>query len=92
MGTRDLLYWVYNDACPPSPGCTSLSNLPTPSQSGIPFATVWQFVRSPREKQFARHCPGYAPDGNCYAPADSSHRWFLDVNVASSWNPSAPRK
>jgi Domain of unknown function (DUF1906) len=92
MGTRDLLYWVYNDACPPSPGCASLTNPPAPSKSGTPYATIWQFVRSPREKQFARHCSGYAPDGNCYAPADSSHRWFLDVNVASSSDPSAPKK
>jgi hypothetical protein len=92
MGTRDLLYWVYNDACPPSPGCTSLTNPPALSKSGAPYAVIWQFVRSPREKQFARHCSGYAPDGNCYAPGDSSHRWFLDVNVANSPDPSAPKK
>ena len=92
MATRDLLYWVYNDACPPSLGCTSLTNPPAPSKSGIPYASIWQFVRSPRETQFASHCSGYAPDENCYAPGDSSHRWFLDVNVASSWDPSAPNR
>ena len=92
MGTRDLVYWVYNDACPPSPGCTSPTNPPAPSKSGTPSAAIWQFVRSPREKQFARHCSGYSPDGNCYAPGDSSHRWFLDVNVANSPDPSAPKK
>jgi len=82
--SRDFAIWAYNDACPPSPGCTFPQNPPPPSQSGISYAAVWQFVRSPRDKQTARRCPGYAKDGNCYAPGDIAHSWFLDVNSAAS--------
>jgi len=86
-----VVYWVYNDACPPSPGCETGKKLPAPSESGVAYAEVWQFVRSPKEKKVARHCRGYASDGNCYAPADTKHEWFLDMNVATMTNPSAPR-
>src|SRR5579885_2213188 len=91
IGAAEVVYWVYNDACPPSPGCGAAHNLPMPSQSGVPYAAVWQFVRSPREKKVARHCRGYASDGNCYAPSDKNHEWFLDMDVATSPDPSAPR-
>ena len=47
----ELVYWVYNDACPPSPGCSTPQDPPAPSKSGIAYAQVWQFVRSPRDKQ-----------------------------------------
>ncbi len=90
--TRDILIWAYNDACPPSPGCAFPQSPPPTSQSGIPYASVWQFVRSPRDKQTAHHCPGYAKDGNCYAPGDTVHAWFLDVNAASSPDPSGGAK
>jgi hypothetical protein len=92
MGSRDLIYWVYNDACPPSPGCMCPTNPPVPSKSGIPYAAIWQFVRSPREKQTSRHCAGYANNGNCYSPGDITHKWFLDINVATLPDPSAPKK
>ena len=91
IGAADVVYWVYNDACPPSPGCGVPQNPPPPSASGVPYASVWQYVRSPREKKVARHCRGYAKDGNCYAPGDVAHKWFLDENVASSASPSAPQ-
>jgi hypothetical protein len=90
IGVVDVVYWVYNDACPPSPGCSVPQNPPAPSTSGVAYASVWQYVRSPREKKVARHCRGYASDGNCYAPGDTAHKWFLDENVAASANPSAP--
>jgi len=86
----DVVYWVYNDACPPSIGCEAGKNLPAPSESGVAGAEVWQFVRSPREKKVARHCKGYTNDGNCYAPLDKNHEWFLDMDVATTANPSAP--
>jgi Rv2525c-like, glycoside hydrolase-like domain len=86
----ELIYWVFNDACPPSPGCNSPKDLPPPSKSGIGYAQVWQFVRSPRDKQTARHCTGYAKDGNCYAAFDTAHRYNLDLNAATSADPSAP--
>jgi Domain of unknown function (DUF1906) len=91
VGIPDVVFWVYNDACPPSPGCAVLKNPPAPSTSGVPYAAVWQFVRSPREKKVARHCVGYASDGNCYAPGDAKHQWIFDMNVAATANPSAPR-
>jgi hypothetical protein len=92
MGSRQIAFWVYNDACPPSPGGSLASPAPNPSQSGTPYATVWQTVRSPQEKQISSHCKGYAKDGNFYAPGDTNHEWFLDVNVAASPDPSAPKK
>ena len=89
-GVADVVYWVYNDSCPPSPGCGVLQKTPMPSASGVAYASVWQYVRSPREKKVARHCRGYTSDGNCYAPGDAAHKWFLDENVANTPNPSAP--
>lgn len=91
IGMTDVVYWVYNDACPPSPGCSVPQNPPMPSASGVTYASVWQYVRSPREKKVARHCRGYANDGKCYAPADAGRKWFLDENVATIADPSAPR-
>jgi hypothetical protein len=91
IGVADVVYWVYNDACPPSPGCGSQENPPSPSASGVAYASVWQYVRSPRDKKVARHCRGYANDGNCYAPGDAAHLWFLDENVATKSDPSAGR-
>jgi hypothetical protein len=85
---KDMIFWVYNDACPPSPGCVAPQNPPPPSKSGIPYAQIWQIVRSPRDKETAVHCSGYSKDGNCYAPGDTAHAWFLDVNSATSADPS----
>jgi len=92
IGSRDLVYWVYNDACPPSPGCIVPQNPPPPSKSGIAYAQIWQFVRSPREKETAVHCSGYSKNGNCYAPGDTTHSWFLDLNTATSADPSGGAK
>jgi hypothetical protein len=90
--SEDFVYFIYNDACPPSPGCTFSHNPPAPTVGGIPYATVWQFVRSPRQMEFTAHCaPGYNADGNCYAPGDTAHAWFLDVSNANSPDPSNGR-
>jgi hypothetical protein len=89
----DIVIWAYNDACPPSPGCAFPRNPPSPDRSGISYAAVWQFVRSPRLEKFTAHCPAkYSPDGNCYAPGDTAHTWFLDVNSATSPDPSGGGK
>jgi len=85
---RSFAYWVFNDACPPSPGCVSVGNPPLPSASGVKDAAVWQFVRSPREKETASRCSGYAANENCYAAVDAAKKWRLDMNVAASSNPS----
>ena len=89
---HDITFWVYNDACPLSPGCVAPQNPPPPSKSGIPYAQIWQFVRSPRDKETAVHCTGYAKNGHCYAPGDMAHSWFLDVNTATSPDPSGSAK
>ena len=93
IGSRDLIYWVYNDACPPSPGCAFPQDPPAPSKSGSSHAAVWQFAQSPRRKEFTAHCPAkYAPDGNCYAPGDTARKSFLDVSTATSADPSGGAK
>jgi len=90
IGSRPMVFWVYNDACPPSPGCTFPQTPPSPATSGFSSATVWQYAQSPRRKEFTAGCPAnYAPDGNCYAPGDAERRWFLDANVATTPDPSS---
>ncbi len=87
-----FVFFIFNDVCPPSPGCTFPQNPPSPATGGIPFAPLWQFAQSPRRMERTAHCaPGYHTDGNCYAPGDTSHAWFLDVNSATSGDPSNGR-
>jgi len=95
--SRGFSLWAYNDMCPPSPGCTFPENPLSPAVSGKQFCEkcidVWQFAQSPRRKEFTARCPAeYAPDGNCYAPGDTAHAWFLDVNTATSPDPSGGAK
>lgn len=93
LAGRKLVFWIYNDACPPSPGCAFPQTPPAPSQGGFASAAVWQYAQSPRRREFTAQCAAnYAADGNCYAPRDTAHRWFLDVDVADSPDPSAPRE
>jgi hypothetical protein len=93
MGTRDVTYWVFNDVCPPSPGCSTPQNPPPVSASGVSYAAIWQTVRSPHMKESTARCAAtYHGDGNCYAPSDAAHAWFLDVNIANSPDPSASAK
>jgi hypothetical protein len=95
--SREFSLWAYNDVCPPSPGCTFPANPPVPSVVLKEFCDtcidIWQFAQSPRRREFTAHCPAnYAPNGNCYAPGDSAHAWFLDVNTAASADPSGGAK
>lgn len=90
--SSDVSFWVYNDSCPPSPGCVFPENPSSPAESGISDARVWQYAQSPRRKEFTAHCPaGYHKDGNCYAPRDKAHTWFLDLNSATTPDPSNGR-
>src|SRR5712664_241238 len=92
IGRRDLAYFAFNDFCPPAPGCTVRQNPPPPSASGISYAAVWQFAQSPRRKDRTTHCAAtYDRDGNCYAPGDTTHAWFLDLNSATAPDPSSGR-
>ena len=66
---RKIVYWVANDACPPSPGCAFPKRPPSPAESGIDFAEVWQFAQSPKRPDVAAGCPAnYNRDGSCYPP------------------------
>jgi len=91
---RAIVFWVYNDACPPSPGCAYRAALPLPSASGFADAAIWQFVQSPRRAELTAHCAStYNADGNCYPPggtaANSPH---IDLDSAMSSDPSDGRR
>jgi hypothetical protein len=91
-GTRKILYWVTNDACPPSPGCAFPKRAPSPADSGIHFADVWQFAQSPKRPDVAASCPGYNPNGNCYPPEmNVAQHLHIDVNTATTADPSRGR-
>lgn len=93
LGRREIVYWVYNDACPPSAGCARPQNPPLPAASGISYAAIWQFAQSPRRREFTPRCAAtYQDDGNCYAPGDTAHAWHLDINTATSPDPSGGRE
>ena len=95
-GARQIVYWAINDACPPAPGCAfpvhPPAHPPSPGQSGVAFAEVWQFAQSPRRKSVAAHCTNYNPDGNCYAPGIPAARQIhVDLDTADSPDPSDGR-
>jgi hypothetical protein len=65
---------------------------PPVSAGGIPYAAIWQFAQSPRLKDRTARCSTtYNPDGNCYAPDDPAHAWFLDLDSATTADPSSGR-
>ncbi len=89
-GRRAIVYWAINDACPPAPGCSFPQHPPSPGQSGVSFAVVWQFAQSPQRKDVAAHCTNYSRDGNCDAPG-IGEGLSMDVNTATSADPSHGR-
>ena len=88
-GSRAIVYWAINDGCPPAPGCAFPQRPPTPAQSGVPFAEVWQFAQSPQRKDVAGRCTNYSRDGNCNAPGVAALP--IDLNTATSADPSHGR-
>jgi Domain of unknown function (DUF1906) len=97
-GDRKIKYWVIDDSCPPSPGCTRSKVDLTPESSGISFADVWQFAQSPRRNDFARECSAgdhsdsYNRDRNCYfSDAENAERIHVDLDVSNSADPSHGR-
>ncbi len=88
---RKIVYWVTNDVCPPSPGCEVPNHPLEPKTSGVDFADIWQFAQSPRRRDFAAACGGYAGDGSCYAPNGAAQRLFIDIDTANSADPSQGR-
>lgn len=93
--TEAKSFFVYDDACPPSPGCAYLKNPPPPSASGVAYASVWQFAQSPRRREFTKSCSTtYNPDGNCYPPVAGSTSLspiLLDLDSATTRDPSNAR-
>jgi Domain of unknown function (DUF1906) len=92
-GDKPIVYWITNDACAPSPGCVFGTDPPLPRASGIPFATIWQFVQSPRRRHMTFGCANtYHSDGRCYPPGITPDQGIdVDVNTASSADPSGGR-
>jgi hypothetical protein len=83
-----IAFWVYQDACPPSNGCTL--HPPPLTSSGTPDVAAWQYAQSPRRKEITAACSKtYAGDGNCYIP--ELPRMMLDLSVAASADPSHGR-
>jgi Domain of unknown function (DUF1906) len=93
-GSRPIAYFVFNDACPPAPGCAYSPTAPSPASSGVAFASVWQFAQSPRRREFTRACRAmYNRDGNCYAPgAAAAASIDVDLDSATSSDPSNGRQ
>ncbi|HEX4576016.1 MAG TPA: glycoside hydrolase domain-containing protein [Edaphobacter sp.] len=83
-----IAFWVYQDACPPSNGCTLQP--PPLASSGTPDVAAWQYAQSPRRKEITAACnKTYAADGNCYIPG--LPKIMLDLSVAASSDPSHGR-
>lgn len=86
-GGRKLHFFVYNDQCPPSPGC--VSNPKMNASTAGRNVDVWQYAQSPRRPQYTTACvKAYAADGNCYAPGSALS---VDEDVAVRADPSRAR-
>ena len=93
-GGREIQFFISNDQCGPSPGCVFPKPAPNPAESGVTFATAWQFAQSPRRPEMTAACrQTYAQDGNCYPPGiPASSGLHVDVDSASSADPSHARR
>jgi len=90
---REIYFFISNDRCGPSKGCIFATRPPGPSESGVGFASVWQYAQSPRRPEMTAACrKTYAADGNCYPPGITPRSGLhADVESASSPDPSAAR-
>jgi Domain of unknown function (DUF1906) len=85
---HEIVFWVYQDACPPANGCTMQP--PPLAASGTPDVAAWQYAQSPRRKAITKACSKtYAADGNCYIP--DVPKFQLDLSAAGSPDPSHGR-
>jgi hypothetical protein len=84
--------WVWNDQCPPAPGCAVPKAL-DPAKSGTAQTLVWQYVRSPLDAETASACrPTFAADQRCYAPGlPQSDKTHIDMDVSRLPDPSHGR-
>jgi hypothetical protein len=86
--SHEIVFWVYQDSCPPANGCTMQP--PPLAASGTPDIAAWQYAQSPRRKAITKACKNtYAADGNCYVPEVPALQ--LDLSTASSADPSHGR-
>ncbi|MFP5226111.1 MAG: glycoside hydrolase domain-containing protein [Acidobacteriota bacterium] len=85
--------WVWNDRCPPAPGCVVPRRALDPARSGTAPALVWQYAQSPRRAENTAACArSYAADGRCYAPGlPPSEQTQMDLNTSRSPDPSGGR-
>jgi hypothetical protein len=82
-----VVLWVYQDACPPAPGC--VAQAPKLNDSGTMDAMVWQYAQSPRNTPSPSCAKTYAADKSCYAGVTKD--LSLDLDVASTADPSHGR-
>ncbi len=89
----EVRLWVWDDRCPPAPGCLAPAKGLDPAQSGFGRALVWQYAQSPRRREDTAGCQKtYADDGLCYAPdLPHSGNTYIDMNVSRSPDPSRGR-
>ncbi|MGA7886534.1 MAG: glycoside hydrolase domain-containing protein [Acidobacteriaceae bacterium] len=85
--------WVWDDRCPPSPGCVAPAARLSFTRSGFSHALVWQYAQSPRREADTAGCRRtYAADGRCYAPGmPHSEATHIDLDVSVSPDPSHGR-
>ena len=85
--------WVWDDRCPPAPGCVVPRPAMSPAASGYPRAEVWQYAVTPRKKLDSAACAAtYASDGACYVPGmPHSEATFVDLDVSRTPDPSRGR-
>ncbi len=87
---KPVVLWVYQDACPPSNGCTL--HPPPLAASGTPGAEIWQYAQSPRRRSLTAACAKtYASDDNCYLNEPALSGMHLDLSVAAASDPSHGR-
>jgi hypothetical protein len=85
--------WIWDDRCPPAPGCVAPTKGFDSGKSGLTNALVWQYAQSPRRPENTAACERtYAVDGRCYAPGlPHSEQTYLDLNVSRFTDPSHGR-
>jgi hypothetical protein len=85
--------WIWNDQCPPSPGCVVPGKELNMKNSGFPSALVWQYARSPLDPETAAACRStFATDSKCYAPGlPHSEAAHIDLDASASPDPSHGR-
>jgi hypothetical protein len=85
--------WVWNDQCPPAPGCVAPLKGLDPAKTGTANTLAWQYAQSPRRPEDTTACQQtYAADGRCYAPnLPNSDQTYIDLNVSREPDPSHGR-